>query len=74
MTGKTYQCETCGQQVQLSGEIPSATECCGAKWIEVERLPACEMPALIADDTEISGKKSASTLPSGAIPILRSAE
>jgi hypothetical protein len=45
MTGKTYQCETCGQQVQLSGEIPSATECCGAKWIEVERLPACEMPA-----------------------------
>jgi hypothetical protein len=29
------------------------------------------MPALIADDTGIPGKKSASVLTSGAIPILR---
>jgi hypothetical protein len=45
MTSKTFQCEKCGKQLELAGEVPAASECCGARWVEVERLPACEMPA-----------------------------
>jgi len=44
-TSKTYRCEKCGKQVELAGDAPAASECCGGQWIEVDRLPACEMPA-----------------------------
>lgn len=44
-TGKTFQCENCGKQDEFSGKAPDASDCCGAKWVEVDRLPACEMPA-----------------------------
>lgn len=45
VTSKTFQCEACGKQVDLAGEVPATSDCCGAKWVEVDRLPACEMPA-----------------------------
>ena len=31
--------------MDLAGEVPATSDCCGAKWVEVDRLPACEMPA-----------------------------
>ncbi len=46
MTTRTkYRCENCGVQVEMAGDVPKASECCQAPWIEVERLPACSMPA-----------------------------
>ena len=42
---KKYRCEKCGAQVSMAGEVPAASDCCQAPWIEVEQLPACDMPA-----------------------------
>lgn len=44
-TKKKYRCETCGVQVEMAGDIPEASECCRARWIEVEQLPACGLSA-----------------------------
>jgi hypothetical protein len=42
---KKYRCEQCGLQTEMEGVIPAVSECCKARWIEVEPLPACGMPA-----------------------------
>ncbi len=44
-TSKKYRCETCGAQMELEGAPPAASDCCQGRLIEVEKLPACGMPA-----------------------------
>jgi hypothetical protein len=44
-TSVTYRCENCGRQEEMAGEAPRTSDCCGAPWVAVDRLPACEMPA-----------------------------
>lgn len=44
-TSKTYRCATCGAQMELEGAPPAASNCCQGRLIEVEKLPACGMPA-----------------------------
>ncbi len=44
-TRKKYRCETCGVQMEMQGDIPDVSNCCQGRWIEVEQLPTCGMPA-----------------------------
>jgi len=44
-TIKKYRCEKCGLQMEREGAVSGLSDCCQGRWIEVEPLPACGMPA-----------------------------
>ena len=44
-TIQKYRCETCGAQAEFEGTAPAVSDCCQGRWLVVEKLPACGMPA-----------------------------
>jgi len=42
---KKYRCEKCGLQIEREGAASGLSDCCQGRWVEVEQLPACGMPA-----------------------------
>lgn len=39
---KSYECENCGKQAELSAEEAQTAECCGKPMQATEPLPVCE--------------------------------